>query len=250
MARLGAKRARQRHALLLAARQLAGIMVEARGQPDRVQLGSRRGRRRRGAGQLQRHRDVFQRRHGRDQMEGLEDDADMVPRKRASRPRRARGDPARRPDRTGVRPLQSGHHHQQGRLAGARRTEQADRLAAAYMRPISRRIWTGRRRGRATGRRRSSAMARRRKEAPKCRSCSSTRPRPSLSVACPFIWVAPCAGPNRVGCGSVLPRSPRQQRRAAGADAPVKIVALGEFARRPDTACPTRMVSCRACRRR
>ncbi len=36
-------------------------------------------------------------------------------------------------DGAGIGPLQPGHHHEQRRLAGARRAEQADRLAAAYI---------------------------------------------------------------------------------------------------------------------
>ena len=51
-------------------------MIGAMGQAD---LGEQRGGRLEGirpAGELQRQRDVLKRRHGRDQMEGLEDDAD------------------------------------------------------------------------------------------------------------------------------------------------------------------------------
>ena len=36
-------------------------------------------------------------------------------------------------DRAGVRPLKSGHDHQQGRFAGAGRPEQRNGLAAPYM---------------------------------------------------------------------------------------------------------------------
>ena len=40
---------------------------------------------------------------------------------------------ARDHDDAGIGPLQPGHDHQQGRLAGARRADQADRLAAPYI---------------------------------------------------------------------------------------------------------------------
>ena len=63
-------------ALLLAAGELRGEMIGTRCQAD---LGEQRGGRLEGvrpAGELQRQRDVLKRRHGRDQMEGLEDDAD------------------------------------------------------------------------------------------------------------------------------------------------------------------------------
>ena len=68
----------QRHALLLAARELAGIVAEAVAEADRAQrrLGAVEGVG--AAGEFQRDRDVLQRRHGRDQVEGLEHDADMV----------------------------------------------------------------------------------------------------------------------------------------------------------------------------
>ena len=77
--RIGRQRARERDALLLAAGQLR------RDNGRAVRRGRRRpARARRGswascdAGQLERHRDVLERRHGRDEMEGLEDDADIA----------------------------------------------------------------------------------------------------------------------------------------------------------------------------
>ena len=36
-------------------------------------------------------------------------------------------------DRTGIGPLQSGHHHEKGRLAGTRRSEEANGFAASYI---------------------------------------------------------------------------------------------------------------------
>ena len=67
-------------------------------------------------------------------MEGLEHDADIAAaearqRVLAERVERLAGDR----DRAGVGPLQPGHHHQQGRLAGARRADHSDRLAAPYI---------------------------------------------------------------------------------------------------------------------
>ena len=69
----------QRHALLLAAGELAraGGSADAPARPHRS-ASRRSGRRRRGAGQLQRHRDVLQRGHRRDQVERLEHDADSL----------------------------------------------------------------------------------------------------------------------------------------------------------------------------
>ena len=129
---IGRQRARQRHALLLAAGKLRGIMRKPVGQSDLRQLALRAfigiGR----AREFQRHGDILDRRHGRDQMEGLEHDADMA----AAKPRQAvlvelaeigTGDL----DRTGVRPLKPCHHHQQGRFARAGRADQPDGLAAA-----------------------------------------------------------------------------------------------------------------------
>ena len=66
--RIGRQGARQGDALLFAAGQLRGIMMQPVGKTDRHQFlrGAARGI---GiAGELQRHRDVLQRRHGRDQM--------------------------------------------------------------------------------------------------------------------------------------------------------------------------------------
>ena len=67
-------------------------------------------------------------------MKGLKDDADMLAAKARERVlvkllQFLAGDQRG----AGVRPLQSGHHHQQRRFAGAGRAEEADRLAAAYI---------------------------------------------------------------------------------------------------------------------
>jgi hypothetical protein len=86
------------------------------------------------AGQLQRHRDVFERGHGGNEMERLEHDADIA----AAEARQgvlaqgAEGFP-RDHDRTGVGALQPRGHHEQGGLARAGRTDQPDGLALSYM---------------------------------------------------------------------------------------------------------------------
>src|SRR5262249_57147125 len=85
-------------------------------------------------GKLQRHGDVYQRRHGRNEMEGLKDDADISPPEARQRvfaqwAEVLAGDD----DRSSIGPLQPGHDHEQGRFARARRTDQTDRLAASYV---------------------------------------------------------------------------------------------------------------------
>ena len=131
---IGHERAGERNALLLAAGQLGRVMVEPAAQSDRRQLvlGARECVAR--AGEFERHRDVFQRCHGRDQVEGLEHDADIP----AAKAREfilielaqvLSGND----DRTAVGPLQSGHHHEQRRLAGTRRSKEGHGLAASYI---------------------------------------------------------------------------------------------------------------------
>ena len=53
-------------------------MVQALAEPDRRQFGGGALEGILGAGELQRHRDILQRRHGREQMKGLEYDPDMA----------------------------------------------------------------------------------------------------------------------------------------------------------------------------
>src|SRR5271167_1827834 len=82
------------------------------------------------AGEFKRNGDIFQRRHGRDEVKGLENDADIL----AAKPREfvlvelaqvLPGDD----DRTAIGPLQPGHHHEKRRLARSRRAKQADGFA-------------------------------------------------------------------------------------------------------------------------
>ena len=150
---IGRQGPRQGNALLLAAGEFGRIVRGALAQPDRGQFP-------RGAfigvgdaGDLQRHRDIFQRRHGRDEVERLEYDADIA----AAKARQCvLVEPAEvfacDDDAAGVGPLKSGHHHQQGRFAGAGRADQADRLAAAYIEvDVFEDMNAGRRPRRATG---------------------------------------------------------------------------------------------------
>ena len=67
-------------------------------------------------------------------MEGLEDDADIAAAEARQRILAERAERlARHHDRAGVGALEPGHDHQQRRFAGARRADQADRLARSYM---------------------------------------------------------------------------------------------------------------------
>src|SRR6516162_878396 len=86
------------------------------------------------AGKLERNGDVLQRSHGGNEMEGLEDDTDMLAAKARQLVLVQLADVlAGDDDRTGVRALQPGHHHEQRRLARPRRTKECDRLATAYI---------------------------------------------------------------------------------------------------------------------
>ena len=70
--------ARQRHALLLAARKLARIVIEPMLERHRFERLCRLGERIAPPQQLQRHGDVLERGHRRHEMERLEHDADML----------------------------------------------------------------------------------------------------------------------------------------------------------------------------
>src|SRR5690606_14259005 len=86
------------------------------------------------AGQFERYRDVFQGSHCRDEMEGLEDDADMAA---AETRQRVLAQPAKRlaghDDLAGIGPFEAGHDHQQRRLAGTRGADEANCLTGTYM---------------------------------------------------------------------------------------------------------------------
>ena len=132
--RIGRQRARDRDALLLAAGQLGRIVMQPFAKADAGELLARAFLRVGDAGQLQRHRDVFQRRHGRDQVERLEHDADMAAAEARQRVFVERVQIfAGHRDRAGVGALQPGHHHQQRGFARAGRADEANCLAAAYI---------------------------------------------------------------------------------------------------------------------
>ena len=131
--RLAGQRARDRHALLLPARELAGQVPHARGQPQLGQrlldallaLGGRH------AAVAQRHVDVVEHVQVGDQVEALEDEADLL----VAQPRQALvGQPAHvlavQPVLALVEVVQQARHRQERRLARARRPHDGHELAA------------------------------------------------------------------------------------------------------------------------
>ena len=130
--RPGRERAGQRHALLLAARQLRRIMCEAGGETHLLEFGARALGCVARAGKLKRRGDVFERGHGRNQVKGLEHDADAL----AAKARQ--GVFVQRAELDAVNlnfafiwPLKAGHDHEQRRFARTGSPDYADRLAFA-----------------------------------------------------------------------------------------------------------------------
>ena len=84
-------------------------------------------------GEFQRHRDVLERRHGRDQVEGLEDDADMAAAK-AGKTVLVKDAEILSGDAysAAVGPLEATKGHQQGRFARAGRADEADSFPLPY----------------------------------------------------------------------------------------------------------------------
>ena len=76
--RLRGHRTGDRHALLLSTRKLGRIMVKPMAKADRLKLSGGPFKRLVVSGKFQRHGDIFQRRHGRQQVKSLQDDADMA----------------------------------------------------------------------------------------------------------------------------------------------------------------------------
>jgi len=122
--------ARDGDALLLAAGKLGRIVVHAMAEPDIAQFGLGPAEGVDMPGQLERQSHVLARRHGRHEMEGLEDDADM--------PTAEDGEPilveraqilAGDLDEAGIGAFQPGHGHEQSRFSGAGRADEAGRLA-------------------------------------------------------------------------------------------------------------------------
>jgi hypothetical protein len=131
---IGSKGAGDRDALLLAARKFGRIMMQTLRQSYGGQLVFGAFERIARTGELERNGDVLQRRHGRDQVEGLKHDPDM----RAAESRQAvlaefAQVRSGNDDGAGIRLLHSRHHHQQRRLAGAGRSKQRNGLAVCYM---------------------------------------------------------------------------------------------------------------------
>ena len=71
--------ARQRDALLLAAGELGGVVVAALAEADALEQGARARRAAAPAGELERQQDVLERGQVRQQLERLEDEADLPP---------------------------------------------------------------------------------------------------------------------------------------------------------------------------
>ena len=116
-----------RNPLLLTTRELAGLMRDAVREADCPERFLGRGKGIGPTAQLEGDRDVLQRRHCRDQMKGLEYDADP----RAAEPgkrvfiERAEVDPVNQHS-SGTQTFQPAKHHQQGGFPGARRADDAD----------------------------------------------------------------------------------------------------------------------------
>ena len=151
--RVGRQRAGQRHPLLLAAGQLRRIVVLPLAQADGGELVRGALMRVVDAGKLQRHGDVLQRRHGGNEVEGLEHDTDIAAAEARQRVLAEQAERlARDHHRAGVGALQPGHDHEQGRFSGAGGADQADRLAASYIQvDVFEDMNAGRARARATG---------------------------------------------------------------------------------------------------
>src|SRR5437667_5174010 len=120
-------------ALLLAARKLPRIVGEPVAEADTLEMLAGEAERIGGALEFERHGDIFERRHGGNQMEGLEDDADRIAAEAGERILILAGE--RRAvdgDGAGTDALEAGNHHQQGGLARARWPDNAERLAALH----------------------------------------------------------------------------------------------------------------------
>ena len=126
----GGEGTRHRDALLLTARQLAGIMLEPMAEADGMQDVAGAGEGVLTAGEFQRHGDVLQRRHGGDKVEILEHDAYVI----AAEARQAVFVETGQIDPGGANGSAAGlfepgddHHH--GRFPAARRADNAHCLA-------------------------------------------------------------------------------------------------------------------------
>ena len=137
-----AERPGERRALLLAA-QLAGVVVGARGEADLGEALAGLGEGIAGARQLERHGDVLERGHGRDEVERLEQNTDLtateqreavlveLAQRLAFDPHHARG-----------RALDAADHGEQGDLPEPEGPTTLTELPAATVRSMPRRILT------------------------------------------------------------------------------------------------------------
>lgn len=131
--RIRGERPCDRDALLLAARQLRGVMGQPRAEADGLEFFRSAFERVAAAGELQRNRDILERRHRRNELERLEDNADLFSTKARQRVFVEAGEVAVvDQDLAAVRPLQSGERHEQGGFARPGGADESDRLTACY----------------------------------------------------------------------------------------------------------------------
>ena len=127
------RRARQRHALLLAARHLRRVMVHPRAEAHRLQLLRRPLEGIRRARKLQGGCHVLQSRHGGDQVERLEHHPHMIAAEARQRVFAHRGQVA--PERGDLAPggaFEPAHEHEERRFARSRRPREPQRFAAFH----------------------------------------------------------------------------------------------------------------------
>ena len=128
--RLGNERARQRHALLLAARQLRGIMMKPRAKTHPFQKLARAVIGIVLPQKFQNKRRVFKRRHGRNQMKSLKDDSDIpAPKDRARVLREFGKILTQSPHRAAIRDLQACREHQKRAFSRSRRPHNRNRFS-------------------------------------------------------------------------------------------------------------------------
>ena len=133
----------QRHALLLAAGELPRVVPGAPAQADAAPASRRGAARVRLARQFQRQHDVLERRQRRDQMEGLEHEADALrSQARAAILVELREVLAREQHAPARRHIEAGQQREQRRLAGAGGTDDGDRFARRRCRRTRRRQWS------------------------------------------------------------------------------------------------------------
>src|SRR6185295_18277858 len=129
-ARAGGKCPGNGHALLLAARQLAWIMLKAVAEPDAPELfcSARKGIG--GASELEGYGDVLERGHGGNEMKGLKDDAEIVTAKtREAVFAHAHEILAHHDDLARGGAFEPGSDEKERGLAGTRRPDDSNRLA-------------------------------------------------------------------------------------------------------------------------